>query len=195
MRGARALSYGVFAASAVAGLVWLAIPGRVPAPVMSHAQPKIVVQKPAPIPVEHSAPMAARPVVLPARKLPHEHAKLAQSPKESTPDIRIGNFLTEVETGEPVTERPKAVVAKAESAKQPDGIGFNVGRELPWPNPDNGWISPKNRDVGFHVGVNLRLDQNWDFTGLAGVKMPGGIDTFQVKPVIDQIGIQARYRF
>lgn len=80
-------------------------------------------------------------------------------------------------------------------AKEPEDIDIDLGKNLPWPAPKSPLLLPGNRETGFHVGVNFRLDKRWDLAGVAGVGVPGGIQADQLKPNVEQVGILARYRF
>ena len=106
--------------------------------------------------------------------------------------IRISELLPE-EGKQGGIVRPTPVLAKAMAAEK--AVDLDMGGDLPWPVPDSPLLSPRNRDIGFHVGVNYHLDQKWDLTGLAGMGMVGNVDAYPLKPNVEQIGIRAKYRF
>lgn len=106
--------------------------------------------------------------------------------------VRIGDLLPEEGKQESVV-RPKSAISKVMTDKR--AVDLDMGGDLPWPVPDSPMFSPRNRDIGFHVGVNYHLDQKWDLTGLAGMGMVGNVDAYPMKPNVEQIGIRAKYRF
>ncbi|MDA8328534.1 MAG: hypothetical protein M0Z83_06140 [Betaproteobacteria bacterium] len=141
---------------------------------------------------------------------PKHRKPVAQVQKESTEQLgkvsvirrmQTGNLLTQpVNRGEPVKiNLQRSVLAKTEKAGgtgSVNGFGLDVGNGLPLPATNNTLIAPQDRPTGFHVGVDYYLDQNWELTGLAGVTTNEGIVTNSVtKPSLNQVGIQAGYRF
>jgi hypothetical protein len=144
----------------------------------------------------------------PLRRKPVEQPQ--QTKIERAPVIRLiqtGNVLTK-----PVNLLTKPVnsslvktnlqqsaplkTRKAGERKAVDGFGLDIGNGLPLPALNTTLIAPQDRPAGFHVGVNYHLDQNWELTGQAGVTTNEGPMTNSVmKPSLNQLGIQAGYRF
>ena len=77
-------------------------------------------------------------------------------------------------------------------SKDKPNVNLDLGGKLPWPYPVSPWM-PKNRDLGFHVGLDYRLNDNVDLAGIAGVTVPS--DAYSLKPNVEQIGVRARFRF
>ena len=95
-------------------------------------------------------------------------------------------------------QRQASVFAKTKrtaDSETADGLGLDIGKGLLLPVPDSVMIAPNDKPEGFHVGVDYRLDQKWDVTGVAGVATFGGIVTSPVKPSFNQVGVRANYRF
>ncbi len=154
---------------------------------------------------ENKAPVAAVNI---SRQPVKPVVQAQQKSTERVPVIRqiqTADLLTKPVASEPVkinsqqSALPK--VGKASGAEAVDGFGLDVGNGLPLPTINNALVAPQDRPAGFHVGVNYHLDQNWELTGLAGVTTTEGIVanpanlTNPVKPSVNQVGIQAGYRF
>lgn len=187
-----ALFAAVLSASVVAGVAWVGVRAHMSARAMPHVKPQVLAQKP---PVADKSGHSGKPDISVAkvREQPKKHVPVASVPRKIIRTIRIEDLVAGDMKRDPL-KPPKNVLAKVGSVKQDAGLDFDFGGKLPWPTPNSG-LPTSDKDIGFHVGVNYHLDRNWDVTGLAGVKMVGGTETYQAKPVIDQIGIQARYRF
>ena len=156
----------------------------------SQAQPLKPVER-------HAAPDAAKKSVAVSGTAHVAGASAAKRKKRGKPGkillpIRISELLPE-EGKQGDVVRPKPVLSKAMADEK--AVNLDMGGNLPWPVPDSPLLSPRNRDVGFHVGVNYHLDQKWDLTGLAGMGMVGNVDAYPLKPNVEQIGIRAKYRF
>ncbi len=126
----------------------------------------------------------------PAKKRAPKHGKQVFG-KKAVP-LHIGNLLSEDIKAAPI-DPPKPVFSNLAAAKS--DVGLDIGGDLPWPVPKSPMVLPGNREIGFHVGVNYRLGNQWDLTGLAGAGTTGIMETDPLKPNVEQIGIQARYRF
>ena len=111
--------------------------------------------------------------------------------------IDMKKLLKEAASSDPVKAHRQSNVFEKTAAdtKTADGIGLDIGKGLPLPVPDSVLIAPNDKPEGFHVGVDYRLDQKWDVTGMAGVTTTGGIVASPVKPSFNQVGVRANYRF
>ena len=80
-------------------------------------------------------------------------------------------------------------------AGQTQALHWAAGGDLPLPGIDDPALGPKYKDSGFHFGLNYRLNPQWNVSGLAGVKTSGGPVASPDKPTMDQLGIQAQFKF
>ena len=101
----------------------------------------------------------------------------------------------EVGEGKSAVPRPNLF----ESQKAPAGdqaLRLDVGGNLPLPGIDDPALgSSKYRDSGFHLGLDYHLAPQWEVSGLAGVKTGGGPVATPDKPSVDQVGVEARFKF
>lgn len=144
-----------------------------------------------------------------AVNIPQQPVKpVAQPQQKSTERVPLlRQMQTTVLLTKPIDSEPVKInlqqsaltkTAKASGAEAVDRFGLDVGNGLPLPTMNNALVTPQDRPAGFHVGVNYHLDQNWELTGLAGVTTNEGIianPANPVKPSVNQLGIQAGYRF
>lgn len=70
-----------------------------------------------------------------------------------------------------------------------------MGGDLPLPGINDPSLGSKYKDSGFHFGLNYRLTSQWNVSGLAGVKTGGGPVATPDKPSMDQLGVQAQFKF
>ena len=105
-------------------------------------------------------------------------------------ELHIGSLLSEDIQAKPVNP-PRPMFSNLKPARS--DLGVDVGGDLPWPVPKSPLFMPGSREIGFHLGVNYRLDSKWDLTGLAGAAANQEIDP--MKPNDKQIGVRARYSF
>ena len=83
---------------------------------------------------------------------------------------------------------------KVPAGDQP--LHLDVGGNLPLPGIDDPALgSSKYRDSGFHLGLDYHLAPQWEVSGLAGVKTGGGPVATPDKPSVDQVGVEARFKF
>lgn len=80
--------------------------------------------------------------------------------------------------------------------KRDSPLRLDAGGDLPLPGAADPALGPKYQDSGFHLGLDYHLAPQWDVTGLAGVKTGGGLAaTPPDKPSVDQVGVEARFKF
>ncbi len=156
----------------------------------SLGQPLKPAERHAAIHAKKKPAAAASGTALAARP-PAAKGKKSKTHKILLP-IRISELLPEEGKPESVV-RSKSAISKVMTDKK--AVDLDMGGDLPWPVPDSPLLSPRNRDIGFHVGVNYHLDQKWDLTGLAGMGVVGNVDAYPLKPNVEQIGIRAKYSF
>ncbi len=144
---------------------------------------------------EHKAAASIRPMP----KKPVGQVLQAKSIAPVIQMMDMKKLLKEAASSDPVkAHRQTSVFAKTKTtadSETADGLGLDVGKGLLLPVPDSVMIAPNDKPEGFHVGVDYRLDQKWDVTGVAGVATFGGIVTSPVKPSFNQVGVRANYRF
>ncbi len=163
----------------------------------AFARPEIQAQPLKPV-ERHTVTHAAKKSVAAASGTAH----IAKAPAAKRKKRRkVGKILLPIRISELLPEegkqggvvRPKPVFSKAMADEK--AVDLDMGGDLPWPVPDSFLLSPRNRDIGVHVGVNYHLDKQWDLTGLAGMGMVGNIGAYPLKPNVEQIGIRAKYWF
>ena len=151
-------------------------------PVLSR-MPAAPVEKPA-APLAASAPA---PEQAPARK------KASVAKTVAKPPLKIGKLVIEEDEAAKSPRKPDLFSSTLVSKDRPN-VNLDLGGRLPWPLPDSPWMQ-KSRDLGFHVGLDYRLNENFELTGIAGVSVPAGTDAYSIKPNVEQIGVRARIRF
>lgn len=152
-----------------------------------------VVQKKPQLGGEHKVAASIQP----KPKKPVAQVLQAKSIAPMIQMIDMKKLLKEAASSDPLkAHRQSKVFEKtATDTETADGIGLDIGKGLPLPVPNSVLIAPNDKPEGFHVGVDYRLDQKWDVTGMAGVTTTGGIVTSPVKPSFNQVGVRANYRF
>lgn len=150
------------------------------------------------------AAVSARKTDAPAEKpeapVPR-HAPAAKAERKNSVPEEKEKQIKRIDIGKLVLDDGVAIKAekkpdpfsKALASRDKQNMNLDMGEALPWPLPDSP-VMPKNRDLGFHVGLDYRMNENLDLTGVAGVSVPRA-DPYSLKPNDEQIGVRARYRF
>ncbi len=142
-------------------------------------------------PVEKpSAPLAASE---PAPEHAHARKKASVAKKGLKPTLKIGKLVIEEDEATKAIKTPD-LFSRSLVSKDKSNVNLDLGGKLPWPLPDSPWMQ-KSRDLGFHVGLDYRLNENFELTGIAGVSVPAGTDAYSIKPNVEQIGVRANFRF
>ncbi len=169
---------------AVSFFVWhrtLPEPAGRPLPVASSAKPEVPA-------IHREKPQQALKSKAPEKRVPP--ARKQEIAAQAAPVIiRINAAsLDEMKLGTIQKRKERLALVSADH----EGVRLDLGGDLPWPIPKSP-LFQDNRDIGFHVGLNYRLDGRWDVTGLAGANLDAG--NYPLKPNMEQIGVRANYRF
>ncbi len=153
--------------------------------ILRHEDP-VPKEAAAPVPKAHDAHVFA---------VTKDKPKAVPAPQSDIKMVPVEKLLEETAVREKA--RPAIAFGKPAKKREDDEVGVDIGKGLPLPMPDSALITPVDKPDGYHVGVDYRVDQKWDLTGLAGVTTttgPVGLMT-TTKPYINQIGFKASYRF
>ena len=138
-------------------------------------------------------PAPSSPVAASSAEPIHAGRKISVAKSRPKPALKIGKLL--IEDDKPVKAmKNQNLFSSALTSRDKPNVNLDLGSKLPWPLPDSPWM-PKNRDLGFHLGLDYQVNEHFNLTGIAGVSVPAEADSYTLKPNVEQIGVRARYRF
>lgn len=149
-------------------------PDKKPASPVAKPEPPLAASEPVPEPVK-------------GRK------KASVAKQGLVPSLKIGKLVIEEDKAVKTTGKPD-LFSRSLVSKDQSNVNLDLGGKLPWPYPASPGMQ-KSHDLGFHVGLDYRLNDNFDLAGIAGVSVPLGADAYSLKPNVEQIGVRVRFRF